>query len=88
MVVLMQTGTTFDSRVLTRKGQITIPLLIRQQFDLEEGDRVDFVMDKREIRLIPQKSTVLATAGIFKSKKRAHSAEKLRELAERSITRE
>lgn len=84
----MQTGTTFDYRVLTRKGQITIPLLIRQQFDLEEGDRVDFVVEKQEIKLIPQKSVILATAGILKTKRQAFSAEKLRELAEEAITRE
>lgn len=82
----MQTSTTFDSRVLTRKGQITIPLLIRQQFDLEEGDRVDFVVEKQEIKLIPQKSAVLSTAGIFKTKKPAFSAEKLRRLAEEAMT--
>lgn len=84
----MQTSTTFDSRVLTRKGQITIPLLIRQQFDLEEGDRVDFVVEKEQIMMIPKKSAVLSTAGIFKTKKPALSAEKLRRLAEEAMTRE
>lgn len=84
----MQTSTTFDSRVLTRKGQITIPLLIREQFDLEEGDRVDFVVDKQEIKLIPQKSVILSTAGIFKTQKPTLSAEKLRQLAEEAMTRE
>lgn len=84
----MQTSTTFDSRVLTRKGQITIPLLIREQFDLEEGDRMDFVVEKEQILMIPKKSAVLATAGIFRTKKPAFSAEKLRRLAEEAMTRE
>jgi antitoxin PrlF len=71
--------------VVTRKGQVTIPAEIRRSLGLKEGDRVAFVLKDYEVKIVPRGSVTERTAGMFKTKKRPVSAEKLREEAERAI---
>lgn len=52
---------------VTSKGQITIPVEIRRQHDIDVGDVVEFVSSPTEIRLIKAGSVIRETAGIFKS---------------------
>lgn len=49
---------------------------------------MNFVVEKEHIKIIPQKSAVLSTAGIFKTKKPALSAKKLRRLTEEDMSEE
>jgi AbrB family looped-hinge helix DNA binding protein len=44
---------TFES-VITRKGQITLPIELRRRFDLREGDRVSFEIAEDDARIIVQ----------------------------------
>lgn len=46
-------GTTFvnDARVMT-KGQITIPKNVREVLGVESGDRVTFIVDGNNIRVV------------------------------------
>ncbi len=74
--------------VVTRKGQVTVPAEIRRRLDLKEGDRVAFVMDNGEIRILTGGSVVDQTAGALKSHKPPLSAEGLREVAEGAIAEE
>jgi antitoxin PrlF len=71
--------------VVTRKGQVTVPAEIRRELGLQQGDKVAFVVDEGDIRLIRKGSVVQRTAGALKSRKRPLSAEQLRESAERAI---
>ncbi len=41
--VIQQTKVTMATATLTSKGQITIPLKVRQKLGLDAGDRVEFV---------------------------------------------
>lgn len=52
------------SRV-TRKGQVTIPVELRRDLDLHEGDTVMFSRTKRGIEVFRPTDVVAATAGIF-----------------------
>jgi AbrB family looped-hinge helix DNA binding protein len=74
--------------IVTRKGQVTVPVEIRRELDLKEGDRIAFVMREGEVRLVRTGSVVERTAGALKSRKPALTAEGLREAAEHAIAEE
>ena len=74
--------------IVTRKGQVTVPAEIRRELELKEGDKVAFVLDEGEVRLVRTTSVVERTAGALKSRKPPLTAEELREAAERAIAHE
>ncbi len=50
---------------LSSKGQITIPVAIRNRLRLRTGDRIDFVVfEKDRVELVPKKGSVRALKGI------------------------
>jgi AbrB family looped-hinge helix DNA binding protein len=51
------------SSVVTRKGQVTIPVEIRRQLNIKEGDRMNFFRDGDQIRIAPVGDVVAQTAG-------------------------
>lgn len=44
---------TIPSSTLTSKGQVTIPLAIRERLGLKEGDRVEFLVENDRTILRP-----------------------------------
>ncbi len=74
--------------VVTRKGQVTVPAEIRRELDIKEGDKVAFVLDEGEVRLVRTASVVERTAGSLKSRKLPLTAEELREATEQAIAQE
>jgi len=42
---------------VTVKGQITIPLALRERFDLRPGTEVEFIAGKQSLEIKPRKST-------------------------------
>jgi len=74
--------------IVTRKGQVTVPAEIRRELELKEGDKVAFVLDEGEVRLVRTTSVVERTASALKSRKPPLTAEELREAAERAIAHE
>ena len=51
--------------VVTRKGQITIPVELRNELNLHEGDKVEFVREGEEIIVRRARSVADRTAGLF-----------------------
>ena len=56
----MQTST------LTSKGQVTIPAEVRKRLGLHPGDRVGFIIDGGEVRLVRKENRIEAAFGICK----------------------
>ena len=52
---------------LTSKGQVTIPAEVRRRLGLHRGDRVGFVVDGDEVRLVRRESRIEAAFGICKT---------------------
>ena len=51
---------------LSSKGQITIPVAIRNSLRLNAGDRVDFVLfDVGRVELVPKKRSVTTLRGMI-----------------------
>lgn len=58
-------GSTLTDMRITAKGQVTIPIAVREQLGLREGDEVDFVVDGAEARMrraegVPRRGAQLA----------------------------
>ena len=52
---------------ISSKGQVTIPVEIRNMLRLNTGDRIDFVIfDKNRVELMPKKGSVGALKGLVK----------------------
>ena len=52
---------------LSSKGQVTIPVAIRNKLRLNTGDRIDFaVFGKDRVEIVPKKGSVLALKGIVR----------------------
>jgi len=41
---------------VTTKGQVTIPLAIREQLGIQTGAEVEFVLDGNVVKLVPKRS--------------------------------
>ena len=63
---------------LTSKGQITIPVVVRQALGLGAGDRVEFVeVGPGRFEIIPATRSVTALKGMFGRPRRPVSIEKM-----------
>lgn len=83
----MSTTNTFESHSTIReKGQLTVPPTVRDFLDLQEGDRVAFIVNEdQRVEVVKQPSIVAKTAGALKGLKPVLSAEELRGVAETAI---
>ena len=59
------------SSAVTTKGQVTIPVELRQKLGIKPGDRVGFVDEGGRIVLQRQETAIEATFGIVKARKGA-----------------
>ena len=74
--------------VITRKGQVTIPVELRNALGLRQGDRVAFRLEDKEVRIIPRGSVTERTAGMFRTTRAPLTVEELREAIEVAIAEE
>lgn len=44
---------------VTTKGQVTIPMEIREQLDIHPGSEVDFVLEGNAVKIVPVKRAML-----------------------------
>ncbi len=44
--------------LVTRKGQVTVPVEFRRRLGIREGDRVEFTLEEGALRLRPTRSRV------------------------------
>ncbi len=70
---------------MTRKGQVTIPVEMRNALKLEEGDSVEFFLDEGGLRMIRLGDVVALTSGSLRSEKLFESAEEERGATEEAI---
>jgi len=63
---------------ITGKGQITIPIEVRQALGIGAGDRVEFVeVEPGRFELVPATRSVTALKGMFGKPRRAVSIEEM-----------
>jgi antitoxin PrlF len=65
---------------LTSKGQITIPIEVREELGLKAGDRIEFVKNEEGKYFIqPKKGSIMNLRGIFKWTGKPVSIEEMNE---------
>lgn len=74
--------------VVTRKGQVTLPVEIRRRLGVKEGDKVAFVEDGHTIQVVRSESVVARTAGALRSDMPMASPEEERQAAEQLLADE
>lgn len=58
-----------SSATITSKGQITIPLRVREKLGLQPGDRIEFVeVDEGNFQLIPATRSIKELEGRYQGK--------------------
>lgn len=73
---------------MTTKGQVTIPIKIRQSLGLSQGDKVVFIVEDSGVKIKPSKSVVEATFGALAGDQPSMSAEQERDAFERFVAEE
>jgi antitoxin PrlF len=73
---------------VTTKGQVTIPIEIRRLLGVNPRDKVVFIVDDGQVRLLRGGSVVARTAGAVKVVGPPLSARELREEFERGVAEE
>jgi AbrB family looped-hinge helix DNA binding protein len=74
--------------VITRKGQITLPVEMRRALDLKQGDRIAVSLDGTDLRLRRAGGVVERTAGIFKTDRQPLSPQDERAEFEKGVAEE
>jgi antitoxin PrlF len=70
--------------ILSSKGQITIPLVVRQKLGVATGDRVEFVeLAGGQFVLVPAIADVRALKGIVPKPRRPVSVDEMRRIVAR-----
>ena len=67
-----------EATTVTSKGQVTIPLALRQQLGIRQGSKIEFVLvgDHVEMRVARMPATVTASGfGMLKSRRAAVPAD-------------
>jgi antitoxin PrlF len=74
---------------LTSKGQLTIPINLRNHLSLEEGDRLEFIIEENgEVSVTPsKKKSIRSVVGILKGDFNG-DFEEARKLAQHEISRD
>ncbi len=70
-----------SSAVITRKGQVTIPKAIRDEVDLEVGDRVSFVVRDGDVVIRARRGSILDLEGSVKPRNQPEDFEQVRQTA-------
>jgi len=59
------------SATITSKGQVTIPIRVREALGLEAGDRIEFVeVDRGKFQIMPATRSVRELKGMFQDRRR------------------
>lgn len=77
-----------SSATITSKGQVTIPIDVRQSLRLEAGDRVEFVeVEPGRFEIVPSTRSVKELKGMFGKPSRIVSIEEMnRAIAKRGAS--
>lgn len=76
------------SSTVTSKGQVTIPVEVRRLLRVGPHDKVSFVVDAGQVRLVPATDAVTRTKGALRGNAPMLSPSDEKDAAEEAIARE
>lgn len=66
---------------ITQKGQVTIPLLIRNKLGIRAGDKIAFELNRESVSLKPVKQSLKTIFGSIPPLKKKLSIQQMRKIA-------
>jgi antitoxin PrlF len=80
--------TAMPTAIMTSKGQITIPLAVRQKLGLDTGDRVEFIdLGNGQFGLIPATEDISALKGAVRRPARTVTVETMNQAIRKRAAR-
>ncbi len=73
--------------VLTKKFQITLPKKIRQILGVKSGERIGFIVEGNEVKIVPLKSKLEENFGKVKAVSKPEKFKEIREFVEEEIAK-
>jgi antitoxin PrlF len=77
-----------QSAIVTRRGRVTIPLPVREALNIKEGDRLVWLLEEGQVRIMRAASVVARTAGMLKSSRSIFTVDEERAAVEQAIAEE
>jgi AbrB family looped-hinge helix DNA binding protein len=76
-----------SSSVLTKKFQITLPKKIRQILGVKSGERIGFIVEGNEVKIVPLKSKLEENFGKVKALKKPENFQEIRDFVEKEMAK-
>jgi len=73
--------------VLTKKFQITLPKKIREILGVKSGERIGFIVEGNEVKIVPLKSKLEENFGKLKAVSKPEKFKEIREFVEEEIAK-
>lgn len=73
--------------IMTRKGQVTIPKVIRDRLGVKEGEKVFFVVRDEEVVLKVVKGTILDLKGSVRPSARPEDFDTIRQSVKQTVAK-
>ena len=73
--------------VLTKKFQITLPKKIRQILEVKSGERIGFIVEGNEVKIVPLKSKLEENFGKVKALRKPENFKKIRDFVEKEMAK-
>ena len=76
-----------SSSVLTKKFQITLPKKIRQILGVKSGERIGFIVEGNEVKIVPLKLKLEENFGKVKAVSKPENFKEIRDFVEEEIAK-
>ncbi len=76
-----------SSSVLTKKFQITLPKKIREILGVKSGERIGFIVEGNEVKIVPLKSKLEENFGKLNAVSKPENFKEIREFVEEEIAK-
>jgi antitoxin PrlF len=76
-----------SSSVLTKKFQITLPKRIRQILGVKSGERIGFIVEGNEVKIVPLKLKLEENFGKVKAVSKPENFKEIRNFVEEEIAK-
>uniref|UniRef100_A0A7V5XGB0 AbrB/MazE/SpoVT family DNA-binding domain-containing protein n=1 Tax=Thermodesulfobacterium geofontis TaxID=1295609 RepID=A0A7V5XGB0_9BACT len=73
--------------VLTKKFQITLPKKIRQILEVKSGERIGFIVEGNEVKIVPLKSKLEENFGKVKVLRKPENFKEIRNFVEKEMAK-
>ena len=64
---------------MSSKGQITVPVEIREKLNLQKGDQIEFELEGNVVKMLPKKGTLEDLMSVLPKSEKSYTVEEMNE---------